>query len=295
MKDKSKGWSILPYKGLYPALSFIVIFVVLPIIYAVFVSFHKYHYGQLTPGFTAANYLEIFSSPLISPRFYDSLLVTLHLSVVAIPLVVVISLAIALVLDKDYWGNNLIKVSLLVPYAIPASVNSAMWSWLYDANFGFVNYILKTLGITSEYITFLGNTDTALYAIVFAYVWKFVPYTTFMILAGLKQIPENISEAASMDCGSLRSFWYITLPMLKPIMMVVLALQTIFVMTRHFSLVYVLTGGGPAGATQTLAWHIYEASFQSLHFGRGTALALIMSTVMLGFIYFYFMALGSES
>jgi ABC-type sugar transport system permease subunit len=180
-----------------------------------------------------------------------------------------------------------------MPYAVPGAVSAVIWRWIYDPTYGVLNAVLWRLGLIEHYIPWTGLPHLAMPSLIFAYVWKFVPYSAFLLLAGLMTIPQSIYEAAAIDGASrgviLRR---ITLPMMWPVIQFVLVFQTIFAMTMHFGLVYVLTGGGPGDRTTTLAWYTYVETFSFLYFGRGAALAILQALLMAGFIYLYLVVLA---
>lgn len=284
------------YRIILPSLAFILVFIAYPLFYAVSIAFQQYKYGVPTGKIVwFQHFLDILTDSTVAPQFYDSLWVTLKFTVVSVVAVVAISLAIALLINEHFRGNDLVKLSLLLPYAIPGVVSAVIWKWIYDPNFGVMNGLLYSLGLIKEYFTVTGNPDLALWAIVFAYVWKAVPYSAFIFSAGLSTIPGSVYEAARMDrSGSFRTFFKITLPLLMPVFQMVLVIQTIFALILHFGLVFVLTGGGPGDATRTLAWMIYSESFTFTRFDRGSAMAIYLALIMIAFIYLYLVVLDPE-
>ena len=284
------------YRMILPSLAFILVFIAYPLLYSISISFKEYKYGVPTGRITwFENFLDILTKSTVAPYFYSSLLVTMRFMLAAVAGVVVISLGIALLINERFRGSNLVKLALLMPYAIPGTVNAALWGRIYHSSFGVLNGLLYRLGLIKEYFTILGNPDYALWAIVFAYVWKFIPYSTFLFTAGLATIPESVYDAARMDrCGTIRTFVKITLPLLMPTLQMIMVLQTIFALVMHFGLVFVLTGGGPGDATRTLAWLVYQESFTFIRFGRGSAMAIILALIMVVFIYLYLVVLSPE-
>jgi multiple sugar transport system permease protein len=284
------------YRILLPSLAFVLIFIGYPLVYSIWISFQDFKYGVPTGNVIwFRNFLDILTSSTVAPQFYNSLLVTMKFTVVAVTAVVVISLGIALIINERFRGNDLLKLALLIPYAIPGPVNAVMWNWIYDPTFGVLNGILYQLGFIKDYFTITGNPDLALWGVAFAYIWKFVPYSTFLFVAGLSTIPQSVYEAAQMDCaGTWRIFRKVTLPLLMPVFQMVLVIQTIFALLMHFGLVFVLTRGGPGNATSTLAWLIYNESFTFTQFGRGAAMAIMLSLIMIVFIYLYLVVLNPE-
>lgn len=288
--------SKLAYKVLLPSLIFVFVFIAFPMFYSISIAFSDYKYGVPT-GKTILfkNFIDIFTNPTIAPIFYKSLVVTFQFAAIAVVAVVLISLAIALLLNERFRGNGVIKVALLLPYALPGVVGAVIWKWIYNPTFGILDYLLQQLGIIKDYIAFTADPRFALYTILFAYIWKFVPYSTFLFTAGLSTIPKSVYEAARMDGSStFNTFWKITVPLLMPVFQLVLVIQTIFALVYHFSLLYIITRGGPGDATRTLAWLIYNESFSFGRYGRGSAEAVILALIMIVFIYLYLVVLDPE-
>jgi multiple sugar transport system permease protein len=286
----------LAYKVILPSLAFMLVFIAFPMFYTISIAFKDYKYGVPTgKAIWFKNFTDIFTDPTIAPGFFKSLVVTFEFSILAVFLVVVISLAIALLLNERFRGSGFVKVALLLPYAIPGITGAVIWDWIYNPSFGILNFILLKLGIINQYLSFAADPHLALFAILFAYVWKFVPYSTFLFTAGLATIPPSVYEAARMDCSSvLNTFRKVTLPLLMPVLQLVLVIQTIFALVYHFSLLFVITKGGPGDATRTLAWLIYQDSFAFSRYGRGAAMAIVLSLIMILFIYIYLVVLDPE-
>lgn len=284
------------YRMIAPSLLFVTIFVAIPLLYSIYVSFQEFKYGVATGNFVwLRNYVEIFSKPTAAPGFYGSLWVTFKFTIVAVIAVVLVSFSIALLIDQEFRGSNLVKLALLLPYAIPGAVSAVIWNWIYDPSFGVLNGLLYSLGLIDRYISIASNPDLALWGILFAYVWKIVPYSTFLFSAGLSTVPSSVYEAAKLDkSGFFRTLRKIVIPMMMPVIQMVLVIQTIFALVLHFGLVFVITKGGPGAATRTLAWHIYQETFAFTRFGRGAAMAVILSLIMVTFIYIYLVALSPE-
>ncbi len=296
--ERKRFWQTTRFAHLtiLPSLAFLLLFIAFPLLYSVSVSFQDFKYGVPTGKIIwFQNYVDIFTKSTVAPGFYNSLWVTLKFTLVAVIAVVVISLGIALLINEHFRGSGFIKFALLLPYAIPGAVSAVIWNWIYDPSFGVMNGVLSSLGLIDEYITVAADPKLALWAILFAYVWKFVPYTAFLFTAGLATIPSSVYEAAQLDhSGTVKTFFKITIPLLLPVLQMVLVIQTIFALVMHFGLVFVITQGGPGDSTRTLAWLVYNESFTFTRFGRGAAMAIILSLIMLGFIYIYLVVLNPE-
>ncbi len=288
--------NLFAYAIVGPSLLVICVFTLFPLFYAVSISFQGYKYGAPTGEIVwLQNFVDIFTKDTVAPGFYESLVVTLKFTLAAVASVVVLSMGIALLIKEKCLTSTLVKYSLLLPYAIPGVVSAVIWNWIYDSSFGVLNGALYGLGLISDYVGITSNPNLALWAILFAYVWKFIPASTFIFSAGLSTISDQVYEAAQIDgSGVIRTFFSVTLPSLLPVMQLVLVMQTIFALVMHFGLVFVLTQGGPGSSTRTLAWLVYMESFTYTRFGRGAAMAIILSLIMIGFIYIYFVVLNPE-
>jgi multiple sugar transport system permease protein len=291
-----RSTSAFAYKILVPSILFILLFIFFPLLYSISISFQGFKYGVPTGEIVGfKNFVDIFTRSTVAPGFYKSLWVTLKFTIAAVASVVLISLGIALLIKDSFVTTAWIKYALLLPYAIPGVVSAVIWNWIYDANFGVLNGLMYKLGLIREYISLTSNPKLALWAILFAYVWKFVPYSTYIFSAGLSTIPSSVYEAARMDrSGALKTFFKVTIPGLLPVLQMVLVIQTIFALVMHFGLVFVLTQGGPGDSTRTLAWLVYMESFTYTRFGRGAAMAMILALIMIAFIYLYLVVLSPE-
>jgi multiple sugar transport system permease protein len=196
------------------------------------------------------------------------------------------ALAVALFLNEAFRGRRILAVLLLVPWATPSVVNGLMWKWIYDSNYGVLNGLLSALGWIDSYKIWLADPDKTLYLIANAAIWKQMPLSAILLLVAMKSIPEDLYKAARVDGANVfQRFLHVTLPALRPGLMLVLVYETM-ISVRHFDLFMLLTEGGPGNASSTLSWQIYVETFRSLHFGTGSALAYILAlvTLILGYL-----------
>ena len=212
----------------------------------------------------AANYVRLLSDA----RFWNALGNTVYFTAVSVALELALGLVMALLLRRAFRGRALIYAVVLIPWAVPTVVTARMWEWMYNADFGVINYLL------GEKINWLGNPAWAMHAAILMDVWKSTPFVALLLLAGLQNLPAELYQAAAVD-GATRwtMFRRVTLPLLMPLMLVVLILRTIDAF-RVFDAIYVLTGGGPANSTETLSIYAYKVLFQTLEFGYGSTLAV---------------------
>jgi len=221
------------------------------------------------------NYLALFAAS----RFWNALRVTLLFVAVSVVLELVLGLGLALLLHRRFRGRGAARAACLVPWALPTVVSALMWGWIFHDRYGIANRLLLDLGLLDAPLVWLGAPATALGAAIVADVWKATPYVALILLAGLQGIGEEVWEAARLDGATgLSLLARVILPLLRPALGVALLFRALDAF-RVFDLIYVLTRGGPGGATETLALLTYQTLFQDLDFGRGSALSVLMFAV----------------
>jgi ABC-type sugar transport system permease subunit len=272
-----------------PTLITLALVVAYPMLYAAYLSLHKVTPAELRrgvfPWVGLGNYTRILSDPL----FILALEHTLIFTAVAVTVEIVLAVAIALLIDqRKVWTSGVTKVLILVPYAVPPIANGLIWSFIYDFNFGFLNRILFTLGLIDRPIDWVGNPNTALLALTVPYVWRTLPFAILLVHAALQGIGRELYEAADVDgAGALRRFWHITLPLLRPIIVVILVLRTSFAFAV-FEEVLAITQGGPGDATWVAVWYSYKRSFAPpFDIGVGAAAAYVLALIVGGLAIAY--------
>jgi len=217
-----------------------------------------------------SNYLKVFSSERALNALRNSIFFVFTCLLIEIPT----GLSLALLLNKDIKGIRIFRTLLLAPLMVPPVVYSLQFRWMFTDQYGIVNHILAMLGINGP--LWLADPNVAMYACVITMVWAAIPFVTIVVLAGLQSIPQDLYEAAKIDGASSWSiFKSITLPLLKPALLFVLLIRTIDAL-KMFDIFYVLTGGGPAYATETAPLYIYRLAFTYLDFGMASVLSVIM-------------------
>jgi len=265
-----------------PVLIVTIVFIFIPVIYAIILSFFKME-TIVSPGkfIGLGNYREIFSDPL----FWNALKngVIYALSTVALQLV--IGIIIALILDHNFKGRNYFRGLAIVPYVIPTVVASFTWLWILDPNVGVVNKVVKTLGLGT--ITWFETPFTAMFSNVLVSVWIWTPFVTLSFLAGLQGIDQELHEAARVDGATwTQRFLFITLPLLKPILVIIILLRTIW-MFNKFDIIWLLTQGGPLHATEHLPVLSYLRAFPMFEVGNGSAIATVNFLLLIILIFIY--------
>jgi len=249
----------------------------------------KFHFATRFVGLK--NYIKLLSED----RFWNDTKVTFLFTIVSVSLELFFGLLIALAINKQFKGRGFVRASVLVPWAIPTVASAMMWRIMYSDQFGVVNDILKKLHLIKNYIPFTSASETtAFWAMVVADVWKTTPFMALLLLAGLQVIPRQLYEAASIDGASKwKQFWRITLPLLKPSILVALVFRTLDAF-RAFDIAVVLTGGGPGNSTELLTLYNYKLYMEFLNFGKGSALSILIFLFIMGISFFFIKILGAN-
>ena len=243
------------------------------------------------PGWIGVeNYLYALSDP----DFRLSLWRTLYFTLVSVAFEGVIGVLVALLLNQRFTGRNVLRVLVILPWALPTIVNAMMWRLNFNPDYGSVNALLTQLGILDGYRSWLGSPDSALNAVIFADVWKNYPLVTLLVLAALQSIPDDLFEAARLDGASAwRRFRAITFPAIVGALSVALVLRTIDAF-KIFDIIYVMARGGPVDSTKTLSFYVYQESFSYLRAGSGAAYAILMTLLCAVLIALYMLLLWRQ-
>ncbi len=278
---------------LLPALLIIAVVTLYPLVRSLWISLHAWNLTRPAEGHPflgLANYRYILSDP----NFWASMRVTVIFVVAAVILEIALAIGIALLLNRDFRGRTLVRGLALLPWAIPSVVNGIMWKWILNPSYGALNGLLYSLHLIDEYIIWLGSPALALASVVWADIWKETPFIMLLILAALQTIPKELYEAARVDgANPFQSFFSITLPLIRPVLFVAVALRTIWAL-KSFDLIYTLTAGGPSSGTAVVGYYTYLKTFVSLQLGRGAAVSYIMTIVVLLLVVLYQRALYRE-
>jgi multiple sugar transport system permease protein len=259
---------LVPYGLIAPTLLLLAALAVLPILNAAWTSlFHDFGFGART-FVGLKNFADLFRDA----EARSALAFTLLFVACSVSAELVIGLGIALVIHRTFRGRGWVRAAVLVPWAIPTVVTSWMWLYIFDGDRGVLNFLLFGRH-TDAYVTFLRYTDWARTAVIFADVWKTAPFAALLILAGLQAIPDELDEAARIDgAGPWRRFFTVTLPLLKPALLVVLLFRTIDAF-RVFDLVYVMTRA--RAGTDVLQYLGYQRLIVENNYGVGCAVAVV--------------------
>jgi putative chitobiose transport system permease protein len=277
---KGRRWRLdhplLPALFLAPAAAVIGLVVLYPAARALALSFTDDN--MLTPAqwVGLAHYRALWSDPF----FLAALKNTLLYLVVAVPLLVVLPIFLAVLVNASLPGIKLFRALLYLPVVTSLVVSSLLWKWVYEEK-GLLNHVLMASGITDNPIAFLSDPDTALFAVTAVTVWSGLGYYMVIYLAGLQAIPRHLYEAAEVEGVSRwQQTLYITVPLLKPSIAVVAVMSSIAAM-KVFEEVYVMTQGGPLDASKTLVFHLYETAFVDFEMGRAAAIGMVLFVITL--------------
>lgn len=253
------------YALVSPAIAYAASLALLPILFTLWLSLRR----QL-PIFGISDFVGFgnYAFLIRDVRFWNALGNTAYFVGVSVTLELGLGLAFALLLNRRFRGRAVARALVLVPWAVPNVVAARFWEWIFNADFGVLNYLL---GVK---VNWLGDPIWALHAAILADVWKTTPFAVLLLLAGLQVIPDELYQAARIDgANAWQLFRHITLPLLKPVILLVLLFRTMDA-ARVFDLIFVLTGGGPANETETLVVYAYKLLYRTLQFGYGSALAV---------------------
>jgi len=263
-----------------PAAAFLLLFLVYPLGLGIWLSFTDAKIG--TPGEFVG--LENYEWIIGDSKFQTAVFFTIFYTVVASVIKFAVGLYLALLLNQHLPFKAIIRAVVLIPFIVPTVLSAIAFWWIFDPQFSIVSWSLRQLGLLSGNINFLGDTWNARYSVIFANVWRGVPFIAITLLAGLQTVPPSLYEAATLD-GATRwqMFVKITYPLLTPIIAVVMTFSVLFTFT-DFQLIKVLTNGGPAGATELMATMSYNTAILGGRIGEGAAISTAMVPFLLAAI-----------
>lgn len=260
---------------LSPTLVIFTTFILFPVLFSFYLSFHSWNMFSTQSTFTG---LENYSRMLSSDEFWMVLKNTLIYTLGTIPLNMALSLIIAYVLNKKLKGKKFLRTAFFAPVVISPVAAAVIWRWLYDPNFGLLNYFIGLFGIGA--INWLNDPTAAMFALIIMGVWKTLGVNMVLFSAGLQGIPESYYEAAQLDgAGRWAKFWHITVPMLSPTTFFIMIMSMIGSF-QVFDIVYVLTSGGPLGSTKVLVFYIYEHAFKFFEMGYASAVSYFLFAIL---------------
>jgi ABC-type sugar transport system permease subunit len=289
-QDARTAWLLLA-----PSLLIMLGVTLWPVISTFILSFFRAPPGinQVRTFVGFANYIEMLRDQL----FWETIGRTLYFTVVSVGLELILGLAIAQLIHSHPWGWQFLRLSLIIPWAVPTIVNGAMWRWIYSSDFGALNGLLMQLGLIKHYVPWLTLPNMAMNLVIVADIWHTMPFVALVLQAALATLPEDLDEAAAVDgANAWQRFWQIRLPLLRPAILVALIVRTVDAF-RVFDIVYIITNGGPAYKTLTITYLTYLNSFAFGKQGTGAALSFLISTftIIMALIYIRFLYRPEET
>lgn len=262
-----------------PPITFLLLFTLYPIIRVFWMSLHQISVTQPwlgTPFVGFDNYIQAFHDT----RFWHSTGFTIAFSLLTVIVEVVFGLFLAIIANKTFPFRNFIRAAILFPWALPTVLNALTWKWMFNSDYGLFNGMLLQWGLIDKPINWLGDAKLAFVSICVVSIWKTASFMAIILLGGLQSIPSDIYEAAEIDGASrVQSFFMLTLPLLRNVIMVSLVLRTLGSL-QAFDLMYGLTNGGPGNATESLPMYIHTTAFVDMEWGYGSALGVLLFLII---------------
>src|ERR1043165_309321 len=261
-----------------PALLLLLVLVAYPFGMAVYFSLSDAFIGRPSEFIGINNFVNLWESDAFRQPFQNAFVFT----GISVAFKLVLGLTLALLLNQQLWFKRLIRGAVLLPWVIPTALSTLGWWWMFNSLYSVVNWVLIALNVVdAPGPNWLGQKYYAMTAVVLVNIWRGLPFFSITILAGLVAIPKELYEAAEADgAGAMRRFWYVTLPMLMPVLAIVVLFSTIFTFSE-FNIVYVLTHGGPINSTHLFATLSRQIGLESGQIGEGAAISLYLFPVLM--------------
>ena len=278
-----------------PSLLIILAITLQPILSTFYLSFFEAPLGINLPRVFVG--LSNYTGLLKDNIFWTTIGRTFYFMLVSVALELILGMAIAQLIHARPPGWKFLRISLIIPWAVPTIVSGAMWRWIYNADYGALNGLLFQLGLIKSYIPWLIDPVRAMNLVILADIWHTVPFVALVLQAALATLPPELEEAAAVDGATAwQRFWRIRLPLLRSSILVILIIRSVEAF-RVFDIVYIITQGGPAFGTVTISYMTYLETFSYGHLGRGSALSFLISliTLAVAFIYIRILFRSGES
>lgn len=272
-----------------PAMIIILGITLQPVLSTFYLSFFEASLSKITENVFIGlkNYLNLLGDKV----FWVTIQRTVYFTLVSVGLELLLGLGIAQLIHSRPFGWQFLRMSLIIPWAVPTIVNGTMWRWIYNADYGALNGLLYQLGLIDRYVPWLTHPRTAMNLVILADIWHSVPFIALILQAALATLPLELEEAAAVDgANAWQRFSLIRLPMLRSAILVALVIRTVEAF-RVFDIIYVITNGGPAFGTTTISFLTYLETFSFGHVGRGAALSFLISlfTLIMAIMYIRFL------
>ncbi len=293
MSDIDRSERRLVFALITPAIAVVLLMAIFPLGWTIWESLHRHDLRMPwlgEPFVGLANYVAIARDP----RFLLALAHTALFTGITVTAELLLGLGFALVMNRTFRGRGLVRAAIVLPWAIPTVVVALLWRFLFDTQAGIANAVLAGAGVIDHPVVWFVRAATAWIPVMLADIWKTTPFVALLLLAGLQNIDASLYEAAAVDgAGAWRRLWHITLPLLRPAILVALIFRTLDAF-RVFDLVYVLTAGGPGTSTEPVALYTFTTLLQNLRFGYGAALSVCVFAVTALLALAYVRGLGAD-
>ncbi len=268
-----------------PAIIVLAAITVFPLCYNLWLSFQ--HRVLTEPLANHPVGLANYQSLLEDGQFWHDLLRTLMFTGISVSVELALGMVLALVVSKKFRARALVRASILIPWAIPTAVSAMLWVMFFDSRTGFVDFFLGRLGLPGSHLVWFNSAFFAWIPIILSDMWKNTPFMALLLMAGLQAIPQELYESARIDgAGSWQGFWRITVPLMRPVILVALIFRSLSALLV-FSTVFVMTGGGPGTATEVVAYYNWYQFFTSLNYGYGSAISVVITIVAMALALVY--------
>ena len=281
---------VLGYLVIAPALVLLLVLVAYPFFIAVGLSVQDKIVGKPGVFVGIKNFFTLMESQIFRQTLQNSFVFT----IASVTLKVALGMALALLLNRAVRAQKFFRGAILLPWIVPTALSTLAFLWIFDATYSIINWVLRFLGIIDAPIVWLGQPHLAMLSVIIVNTWRGMPFFAISILAGLVSIPQELYEAAKTDgAGPVAQFWHVTLPLLKPVLLIVVLFSTIFTFS-DFNIVYVLTRGGPVNSTHLFATYAHQTGLVSARIGEGAAISLFLFPILVAVIYFQLRVLRRE-
>ncbi len=283
----STAWLLI-----FPSLALAISVILYPFLQIVRLALSEVsRFGQIRGFVGLANFARILGDPV----FLDAALRTLEWTVFVVVGTLLASLPVAIVLNRPFWGRNLARTLVMLPWAVSLSMAAVVWLWAFNGDYGMINAMLTQVGLITAPIQWMARGETAFPVEIAVGILVSIPFTVTILLGGLASIPGDIYEAAGIDGATgFQALRYMTLPLLKPFMNIAVVLNVIYVF-NSFPIIWVMTQGGPDNTTHILVTYLYELSFGLGRPGPAAAVSIVMLAIVLAFTIVYARLQGREA
>ncbi|MFB5762237.1 carbohydrate ABC transporter permease [Paenibacillus medicaginis] len=268
------------YLFVLPIVLFMLVFVLFPIVYNITLSLQDvnvYNFKKKHHFVGFENYVSTFKDPVFYTAFRNSIVFTVFSLVFQFG----IGFALALFFNRRFPGRNLMRSLMLLAWMLPMVITASVFQWMLNGDYGVVNFILQSLGIIDQPYSWLSNQSTSLLSTIIANIWVGIPFNMIILLTGLQGMPEQLYEAAKLDgAGKLKQFRHITLPLMRPTILILIMLGIINTF-KVFDIIFIMTAGGPVNSSNVLPIYSYQMSFTKFEFSQGASVSMIMFVILI--------------